>query len=140
MAYGNLLHERRRVLHARIVDAMEMLYAERLHEHVERLAHHALQGEVWDKALLYYRQAGAKAEEHSAFREAVACFEQGRGALQHLSENCDTIEQAIDLRFDLRNVLFALGDTEPILTMDMTFWLPQAEAMLAVVNCNDSCS
>jgi uncharacterized protein HemY len=24
--------------------------------------------------------------------------------------------------------------------MDMTFWLPQAEAMLAVANCNDSCS
>jgi len=25
-------------------------------------------------------------------------------------------------------------------TMEMTFWLPQAEATLAVVNCNDSCS
>jgi len=25
-------------------------------------------------------------------------------------------------------------------TIEMTFWLPQAEATLAVVNCNDSCS
>ncbi len=49
-------------------------------EQVERLAHHALRGEVWDKALCYYRQAGAKAEARSAYREAVACFEQALGA------------------------------------------------------------
>src|SRR5207247_7868732 len=54
-------------------------------------------------------------EAHSAYREAVACFEQALGAVQHLPESRDTIEQAIDLRFDLRNVLFELGDHEPIL-------------------------
>ena len=61
VAYGSLLQERRRVLHARIVEAMEALAAERLTEHVDRLAHHAVRGEVWDKALTYSRQAGAKA-------------------------------------------------------------------------------
>jgi len=115
VAYGSLLQERRRALHAQIVDALETLYAERLGEQVERLAHHALRGEVWDKALYYHRQAGAMAEAHSAYREAVACFEQALGAVQHLPESRDTIEQAIDLRFDLRNVLFELGDHEPIL-------------------------
>jgi tetratricopeptide (TPR) repeat protein len=70
---------------------------------------------VWDKALRYSRQAGAKAEAQSAYREAVACFEQALGALQHLPESRDTVEQAIDLRFDLRNALFALGDHGPIL-------------------------
>ena len=54
---------------------------DRLAEQVERLAHHALRGEVWDKALRYYRQAGAKAEARSAYREAVAYFEQALGAL-----------------------------------------------------------
>ena len=113
--YGSLLHEQRRALHAQIVDVMETLYAERLREHIEPLAHHALQGEVWDKALCYYREAGATAAMRSAYREAVACLEQALGALQHLPASRDLIEQAIDLRFDLRNALFALGDHGPIL-------------------------
>jgi predicted ATPase len=46
VAYGGLLQERRRVLHAGIVAALEALPAERLAEQVERLAHHALRGEV----------------------------------------------------------------------------------------------
>ena len=61
VAYGSLLQERRRVLHARIVEALEALAPDRLTEQVERLAHHALRGEVWDKALAYFRQAGEKA-------------------------------------------------------------------------------
>jgi DNA-binding NtrC family response regulator/tetratricopeptide (TPR) repeat protein len=114
VAYDSLLR-RRRDLHARIVDALEGLYPGRLAEQVDRLAHHALRGEVWDKALRYYQQAGAVAEMRSAYREAVACFEQALGALQHLPESRDTIEQAIDLRFDLRNMLFQLGDHGPLL-------------------------
>ena len=57
VAYGSLLQERRKALHARIMASIEQLYADRLTEQVERLAHHALRGEVWDKALAYSRQA-----------------------------------------------------------------------------------
>src|SRR5262249_37090722 len=63
VAYGSLLQDRRRTLHALTVAAIEGLYPERLAEHVERLAHHALRGEVWDKSVRYFRQAGAKAME-----------------------------------------------------------------------------
>ena len=49
---------------------------DRVAEQVERLAHHALRGEVWDKALAYCRQAGEKVEARSAHREAVGYFEQ----------------------------------------------------------------
>ena len=80
VAYGSLLQERRRVLHARIVEAIEGLYADRLAEQVERLAHHAVRGEVWDKALTYCRQAGTRAAARSAYREAVAYFEQALAA------------------------------------------------------------
>ena len=45
VAYGSLLQERRRALHARIVEASETLYRDRLTEQIERLAHHALRGE-----------------------------------------------------------------------------------------------
>src|SRR5262249_54212032 len=76
VAYGSLLQERRRVLHARIVEALETLAGDRLIEQVERLAHHALRGEVWDKAVAYCHQAGTRVAEHSAYREAVAYIEQ----------------------------------------------------------------
>ncbi|MBI2750163.1 MAG: AAA family ATPase [Burkholderiales bacterium] len=110
VTYGSLLQDRRRTFHGRIVGTIEQLYPERLTEHVERIAHHAFRGEVWDKALTFLRQAGAKAFVRSANREAVAYFEQALAALSHLPETRATIEQAIDLRFDLRASLFALMD------------------------------
>jgi class 3 adenylate cyclase len=73
VAYGSLLLERRRVLHARIVEALEAFAPDRVAEvasgakglpagrqapdQVERLAHHALRGEVWDKAVTCCQQA-----------------------------------------------------------------------------------
>jgi class 3 adenylate cyclase/tetratricopeptide (TPR) repeat protein len=115
VAYGSLLHERQRALHARIVEAIEALYPDRLTEQVERLAHHAARGEVWDKALTYLRQAGTKADARSALREATSYFEQGLTALRHLPDNNETREQAVDLHFNLRISLMALGEGERVL-------------------------
>jgi predicted ATPase len=110
VAYGGLLQDRRRTLHARIVEALERLSADRLAEQVERLAYHALRGEVWDKAAAACYQAGNKAAARSAHREAVVYFEQALMALQQLPESRDTLAQAIDLRLDLRGSLQALGE------------------------------
>src|SRR4029453_2970755 len=81
VAYRSLLQERRRTLHARIVEALEALTGDRLVDQVERLADHAVRGEVGEQALLYCQQAGAKAMERSASREAVGCYEQALAAL-----------------------------------------------------------
>jgi class 3 adenylate cyclase/tetratricopeptide (TPR) repeat protein len=117
VAYGTLLQERRRGLHARIVAALERLAADRLTEEVERLAYHARRGEVWDKALHYSRQAGAKAMTRSANQEAVTYFEQALDALAHLPESADTAVQGIDVRLELRNALLPLGDYARILAL-----------------------
>ena len=109
VAYDGLLHDRRRALHARIVDTIEALYPDRLAEHVDRLAHHAFRGEVWEKAARYLHQAGTKAAGRLAYREAIARFEQALVALTHLPNDPDRIGQAIDLRFDIRNALVPLG-------------------------------
>ena len=90
VAYSSLLQGQRRVLHARIVEAIERLWADRLTTQVEQLAHHALRGAMWEKALVYCRQAGIKATMRSAHREAVECFEQALVALQHLPETPET--------------------------------------------------
>jgi DNA-binding winged helix-turn-helix (wHTH) protein/tetratricopeptide (TPR) repeat protein len=124
VAYESLVQGRRRTLHARIVKALEALAGDRLDDQGERLAHHALRGEVWDKALAYCRQAGEKALVRSAHREAVGYFEQALAALPHLPESRDTREQAIDLRFALRVALMPSGDLGRILAL-----LREAEAL-----------
>jgi tetratricopeptide (TPR) repeat protein len=124
VAYGSLRPEQRRDLHARIVDAIERLYPDRLTEYAELLAHHALLSEVWPKAVAHLRQAGAKALARSANREAAACFEQALAALGRLPEGLATREQAIDLRFDLRNALTPLGEAARTLT-----YLREAQAL-----------
>ncbi len=114
VAYGSLLQDRRRTLHRQIVETIERLYPDRLAEHIERLAHHAFRGEQWGKAVTYLRQAGVKAFERSANREAVTYLEQALMALAHLPETRETLEQAIDVRLELRNALFPLGELERI--------------------------
>jgi class 3 adenylate cyclase/tetratricopeptide (TPR) repeat protein len=110
VAYSSLLHARRRALHVKIVEALEALYADRLHEHVERLAQHALRGEVWEKAVRYCREAGEKARNRGAFREAVTSFERALDALRYLPEHPDTEALAIQLQRRLGNTLSTVGE------------------------------
>ena len=101
VAYGGLLQERRRALHARIVEAIEELYADRLDEHVERLAHHAMRGQVWEKAVAYSHDAGSRAMQRSAGEEAVLYFEQALHALEQIAPSSDRVSLGIDLRIAL---------------------------------------
>lgn len=65
VAYGSLLQDRRRAIHARIIDAIERVHADRLAEHSNILAHHAFRGEVWQKALHYLHQTASSAARYS---------------------------------------------------------------------------
>jgi DNA-binding NtrC family response regulator/tetratricopeptide (TPR) repeat protein/class 3 adenylate cyclase len=129
VAYGSLVQERRRMLHARIVEAIEALAGDRVSDQLEHLARHALRGEVWDKALVYCRQAGEKALARSARREAVGYFEQALSALPHLQETHAIREQAIDLRLALRVALFLSGSHRRILAC-----LREAESLAAALD------
>jgi class 3 adenylate cyclase/tetratricopeptide (TPR) repeat protein len=110
VAYQGLLHDRQRALHARITEAIERLSPERVAEQAERLAHHALRGELWEKAVAYLRQAGLRAIAQAANREAIAHLEQALEALRRLPETRETTELAIDIRLDLWNALISLGE------------------------------
>src|SRR4029450_1230502 len=86
VAYGGLLHERQRALHARIAETLERLSPERVAEQVEQLAHHALRGAGGNKAGAYLRQAGLGAMARAAYREATTHLERALGALRRLPE------------------------------------------------------
>jgi tetratricopeptide (TPR) repeat protein len=110
VAYGSLVLERRRALHARILAALERLHEDGPEEQVERLAHHALRGEVPDKAVSYCRKAAAKAADRSAYQEAAAHLEAAVAVVGRLPESRERAEQEIDLRLALRSSLFPLGE------------------------------
>jgi class 3 adenylate cyclase/tetratricopeptide (TPR) repeat protein len=116
VTYSSLLHDPRRILHGQIVEAIERLYADRLPEHIERVAHHALRGDLWEKAVTYLRQAGAKANTRSSNREALAYFEQALTAVGHLVQSRTSLERTIDLHLDLRAPLIALGQFDGVRT------------------------
>jgi len=114
VAYGSLLGDHRRHLHAQILAAMERLYRERLSEHTERLAYHAYRGEVWDEAARYCREAGVRATARSVNREALTWFEQARQAVDRMPVTPDTVGHTIDLCLEIRDPLFALGELERV--------------------------
>jgi class 3 adenylate cyclase/tetratricopeptide (TPR) repeat protein len=110
VAYGGLLHERRRELHAQIVVALERLHADRLGEQIERLAHHAVKGELREKAVEYLRQAGQKAAARSALSDARIWFEQALVVLEGLPDTEAKLETTFETRYELRHMLFQLGE------------------------------
>ncbi|MBI3456050.1 MAG: AAA family ATPase [Candidatus Rokubacteria bacterium] len=129
VTYGGLLQERRRQLHARIVEAIETLHRDRLGEQIERLAHHALRGELREKAVHYLRQAGGKAAARSALQDARGWFEQALSVLEALPESQSTLEQAFEIRLELRPVLSLLGEVRRSLER-----LREAEALAEELN------
>jgi class 3 adenylate cyclase/tetratricopeptide (TPR) repeat protein len=128
VAYGGLIHERRRALHERLLTAMESLYAERAAEHVERLAQHAVGAADWPRAVRYFREAGAKAAARSGYQEAAAHLEQALSAVERLPLTPEASGLAIDLRFELRNALYPLGRVAEDRAHLMTV-IPVAEAL-----------
>ena len=116
VAYGGLLHDRRRQLHAAIVQAMEHHYASRLSEQAERLAHHAVRGEAWEKAVTHLWQAGRNARTRSAYRQAVAFLEQAMEILTRLPDTAENATLGIDLVcHDLWDPLVILGENQRLL-------------------------
>jgi tetratricopeptide (TPR) repeat protein len=117
VAYGSLLRERRRHLHARIVDAIEQLYADRLDEHVERLAHHAVRGEIGERAVDYLRKAGTKAYARAALSESRDRYQHGLDLLARLPATPENIRRGIDVRLDLHGPLVGLAELSRVVQL-----------------------
>jgi len=129
VVYAGLLERRRRQHHAAAGHGLEELYAGRIDDVVELIAYHYGRGQVWDKAVSYFRQAAVKAQRKSAHREALTSFEEALEALRRLPETPETREQGIDVRLELRGSLYPLGEFEKMLT-----YLREAEAMASVIS------
>jgi tetratricopeptide (TPR) repeat protein len=111
VVYGALLHERKTAVHASVVAALERAGSDNSNDEIEALAHHAFRAELWPKAVAYLQGAGAKATAHSAFFEALSCYQRGLVAADRLADTPEKLAQQIDLHLEARNILFLLGDS-----------------------------
>ena len=73
----------------RVLDALERLYAHRLAEKVELLAHHAVRGEAWDRAARYLYQAGEKAIAQARPWAGASFLQSTVDALDRIGEGAD---------------------------------------------------
>jgi tetratricopeptide (TPR) repeat protein len=109
VAYGGLLNERRRTLHARIATALKALAGERWPDHAETLARHARNGEVWEVAVECLREAGLRAFARGAVMESLERLDAALDLLPRLPPGPETARQAIDVRLSLLGPLTSLG-------------------------------
>ena len=114
VTYDSMLMRHRRALHGSVLAAIEEHFPERLDEFTERLADHALRGEVWGKAAAYGAKAGERANGRSAHRAATVFLERALDAAGRLPGRPDAVRQAIEIRLGLRVALAAAGDLERV--------------------------
>jgi len=110
VAYESMLRRHRRTLHSEVMRAMEAAYADRIDEWTERLVGHAAAAEAWPAVAAYGLKAAERANRSCAWHDAVKFLESAIDALAHVPETPQTIEQAIEMRIQLRVALAALSD------------------------------
>jgi DNA-binding NtrC family response regulator/tetratricopeptide (TPR) repeat protein len=99
VAYESVLLERRTRLHSTIGRTIEELYADRLAEHYETLAHHFSRGEDWERALLYHERSAAKAAETHANRAVAHHCRQALAIADRLGDQVtDEVRRRLDER------------------------------------------
>nr|WP_272871499.1 adenylate/guanylate cyclase domain-containing protein [Ruegeria lacuscaerulensis] len=114
-AYSTMLKSRRQELHCAFADLLESKHSNRKGEIAAIVAHHASMGEDWPRAFREFRRAGEDAVGRSALREAAGQFRSALDASKNLDMDAEAAIAAIEVRFSLRNVLWALGQFGAIL-------------------------
>jgi len=109
VAYNSLLIKRRREIHQRIGKAIEEIYADRLDEFYEMLAHHYLLAESWEKALRYLKLSAQKASLSFSLRESLGYYKQALSVLCQLPATEQNKKSSVEIRLLMDFPLFGLG-------------------------------
>ncbi|MBW4550634.1 MAG: AAA family ATPase [Aphanocapsa sp. GSE-SYN-MK-11-07L] len=93
VAYNSLLTHRRKSLHEHVGQTIELIYAEKLHDHVSQLAYHYSRTSNTDKAIEYLGQAGEIAIQRSAHVEAAESLNAAIRLLDSLPDSSERVAQ-----------------------------------------------
>ena len=77
VAYESMVIADRKLLHARLIDAVETLLPHLIDDYVERLSEHAVIAERWDKAEQYLLRAARRALQRSSHNLALSFLQKG---------------------------------------------------------------
>jgi tetratricopeptide (TPR) repeat protein len=97
VAYGSLLIERRKQVHERAAEAIELMFADHLEDHLTELAHHFSRGDSISKAVEYLGQAGQQAIRRSAYADATGSLNSAISLLQKLPDSRERAQREVRL-------------------------------------------
>jgi class 3 adenylate cyclase/tetratricopeptide (TPR) repeat protein len=97
VAYDSLLLKKKKEIHEKIGEAIEVLSSDRLEEHYELLSYHYMHSVKTDKALDYLELANQKAIVIPAMEEAKAYFDDTMELLDTLPETEENRQRRISL-------------------------------------------
>ncbi len=110
VAYAQISPIQRPLLHRRLAQALELLYADHLDTVHAQLAVHYEQAGLFEQAVGWYERAGKVAQQLFAHSEAIQYLESGLALLDRLPENERYIAQKVQLLLMLdRGVISGYG-------------------------------
>jgi predicted ATPase len=132
-AYGTLLREQRRALHARIATALESQFPEIAERQPELLARHCTEAGLIEKAAGLWGKAGQRSLSRSALVEAAGQLNRALGQIAELPATPALRREQIKLQVALANALmhvkgYAAPDTKAALDQARSL-IAQAEAL-----------
>jgi predicted ATPase len=109
-AYGTLLREPRRALHARIAEALESQFAEVAENQPELLAHHYSRAGEFKKAFRFWRLVADRAGERLAFVESVNALKFALAEAEQIADPALRASMKLDAQLMLgRALVFQKG-------------------------------
>jgi tetratricopeptide (TPR) repeat protein len=109
VVYDSILTRKKKNLHEEIGYAIEELYADRIEEQYELLAHHYGLAEDCEKVVNFGWLAAEKAQKLTQFQQAVMFYEQTAESLLKLPQNKIRQERLVDIRLEICHSNIGLG-------------------------------
>jgi tetratricopeptide (TPR) repeat protein len=109
VAYNSLLQKRRTEIHAKIGQATEELYPERLEEFYEMLAYHYSKSENPERAYQYLKLSGNKAAKNYSNWEAFRHYKEAINTLTKMPVTEENKREQIEVRFLMAHPMILLG-------------------------------
>ena len=104
-AYGTLLREPKRALHARVAEVLESQFQDVARQHPELLAHHCTEAGLIERAASLWGSAGQRSLERSALIEAAAQLSRALDQIATLPSTSTLRGKQIELQVALINPL-----------------------------------
>jgi predicted ATPase/class 3 adenylate cyclase len=108
VAYNSILIEARKLLHERVGQTIEALFAQQLDDHLTVLAHHYGRSNNMDKAIEYLGRAGQQAIKRSAYFDAITSFSTAIDLLHKLPDSPERIQRELPLQVALGQASIAI--------------------------------